>query len=232
MHTGCSQTIARASRAGTPTTSTLICVCPADCSLALICLTYDPPQHRPTAPSRNRHTSNTDSYLVACDGTSIAATLISAPLLAHDTPTSAAWLGDREVLVGTAFGEALCVRLRPARSPAPSSSTSTACPKPRQLTVERVLGLQHYASPICGVAVLGAAAAAQDARPRRCVLLASANALFCFPGVGTLCEVLEPFDSASAVQMGLVIELDKGASSFRDFATGYVLWHPPGAVKC
>lgn len=208
--TGCRHSIARPQRNGAACADTLLCVCPADSTLALVSLTYPPPTH---PPARGRQLLLSDTFLVTCDGESIVACHITSALVTHETPSAATWVSDQELLLGTASGNILTVRLRPSRNGAAMStmSGSSGSSKMRQPVVTRVLSLQQYASRVCGLAVLGAAGSSDGSAARRCVLVATPHMLLCFPGAGSVREVLAQYDSATAVSIGLAIELDVGA---------------------
>jgi hypothetical protein len=234
-YAGCSETIARPARHSATCSSTLLSVCPTDCTLALVALKYPPPAQQASKPlARGRAPALTDTFLVSCDGEAISLCHVTAAALAHETPTAAAWASDQELLIGTASGLALSLACKPAVRGAGAMSTLSGGSSSRKLqqpTVARALGLHLYNGRICGAAVLGQGAAADGEQARRCVLLATPSALFCLPGSGSLRKALEPFDSATAISIGLAIELDDGANPFpqarvsvQSHATGCWCW--------
>ena len=195
-------------------------MCPTDCTLAVVSLTYA----AAAANGRGRAPALTDAFLIQCDGESISSCHINSAALSQDKPLCAAWLSGQQLVVGTAGGVALSVtRKAELRKNGMSAAVSTLSGssgqrKLRQPAVARVLSLHESAAPICGAAVLGQSGALDHENARRCVLLVTPSALFCFPGVGDLHQVLEPFDSATAISIGLAIELDKGAPSVHAIA--------------
>lgn len=215
----------RSQRGSAACTSALLSVCASDPTLALICLTYAPAA---SASARGRaHAATTDTFLARCDGEAIATAHVTAAPLAHETPTAAAWVSEHEAVLGTAAGALFTVQLRQQNRARGVGAVSTASGGSSALRVKppvvtKACGLHQFARRVCGITVLSAAADAQTAPGHAgpaaaessfghcCVLVATASALLCFPGSGSVHDVLGQYDSATAVAIGAAIELDSG----------------------
>lgn len=210
--TGCSTDIVSSTRAGRSCHRALLSVCPFNCGAAIISLSYAPPVQ---AESRGRAAhSLTETYLVVCDGDSVRSKAVHGHAVAAETPTAAAWLSERSVLLGTASGVLLCLtlpRAPPSMSAVSASSGHGRSPKLAAPVASQVLSLQQHRQRIDGLAVLGLGGGPEDEQPWRCVLVATSTALFCFPGAGSITEMLAAFDSPTSVTIGLAIQLDEGA---------------------
>ena len=191
---GCSEAIADQQRNRAACQSTLLSVCPYDPSVALVSLTYAPPMD---PPSRGRSPPPTDTFLLYSGPSGITAHRLTHASLTAAPLTAATWLPPCSILLGTATGAILSVHF----------GDIAFLQHFRQPTVAQAMRLHQYEAPVNGLLVVGDVGG--DAT-RCCVLIATPHVLLCFPGRGTVEAVLEQFDSASAVPIGVAIELDKG----------------------
>ena len=82
-----------------------------------------------------------------------------------------------------------------------------------------VFSLMSFRKSITGLAVVNDSLlddtdkAEGGAATKRCILMCTSHALFCFTGEGDLTTIMEQYDSSQSVLMALAIELSSGAVS-------------------